>query len=391
MKKTHIPKLDDFLGGGIPEGSSILFSAVPGVECETFGYQILNGIIEDGNRGFIFTNVTEPDNIIYEFKSYGWDLEKYLNEEKAHFVDGSSKFIGVPTIGKYSINELNQTEEIILKAIEDIPNGVGIINNLSTLIDYLDEDHVIKIINKLNKKAKANNTILIYIFTKWDYNPELIENIKNNVDAVVSLNSIEERVIIGQGFMVTNASWNHPDNKMVLFFVLQPGGIKIYIPKLLVTGPYNAGKSSFVKSISNESISVDRIALEKFPTTIAMDIGHVDHDGFIADIFGTPGQERFDLMLDILAREAVGAFIMVDSSAPQTFGRAKEMINKTQAEAIPKIIVANKQDLPGALSPEKIRDAMKLDDTIPIVPTIVIEDNGVDLAMETLLKQLYGD
>ena len=122
-----------------------------------------------------------------------------------------------------------------------------------------------------------------------------------------------------------------------------------------------------------------------------MDIGHVDHDGFIADIFGTPGQERFDLMLDILAREAVGAFIMVDSSAPQTFGRAKEMINKTQAEAIPKIIVANKQDLPGALSPEKIRDAMKLDDTIPIVPTIVIEDNGVDLAMETLLKQLYGD
>ena len=141
----------------------------------------------------------------------------------------------------------------------------------------------------------------------------------------------------------------------------------------------------------HESISVDRMALEKFPTTIAMDIGHVYHDGFVADIFGTPGQERFDLMLDILAKEAVGAFIMVDSSAPQTFGRAKEMINKTQAEAIPKIIVANKQDLPGALSPEKIRNAMKLDNTIPIIPTIVIEDKGVDLALETLLKHLYGD
>ena len=118
MKKTHIPKLDDFLGGGIPEGSSILFSAVPGVECEAFGYQILNGIIEDGNKGFIYTNVTEPNNIIYEFKNYGWDLEKYLNEEKVFFVDGSSKFIGVPTIGKYSIDEINQTEEIILKPLK---------------------------------------------------------------------------------------------------------------------------------------------------------------------------------------------------------------------------------------------------------------------------------
>ncbi len=391
MKKSYIPKLDDFLGGGIPEGSSILFSAVPGVECEAFGYQIINGSIENGDKGFIFTNVTEPNNIIYEFNKYGWDLEKYLNEEKIFFVDGSSKFIGIPSKGKYTIEELTKVEETIIKAIDDVPNGIGVINNLSTLIDYLDEETVIKIIKKWNEHARANRTILVYIFTKWDYKPELIEAIKNSVDAVVSLTSIEERVIIGQGFMVTNASWNHPENNMVLFFVQQPGGIKIYIPKILVTGPYNAGKSSFVRSISKVSVSVDRMALERFPTTIAMDIGHIDHDGFIADLFGTPGQERFDLMLDLLAKEAVGAFILIDSSEPETFGRAKEMINKTQAEAIPKVIIANKQDLKGALSPDKIREAMKIDNNIPIVPTIVTQNNGVELALDTLLKILYGD
>jgi uncharacterized protein len=391
MKKTHIPKLDEFLGGGIPAGSSILFCAVPGVECEAFGYQILNGVIEDGYNGFIFTNVTEPHNIVYEFNRYGWNLEKYLEEKKAFFVDGSSNFIGIPPMGKYSIDELSQIEEVVLKAIDDVPDGVGVINNISTLIDYLEEDKIIEIINKWNERARANKTILVYIFTKWDYKPELVDAVKSTVDSVVSLTSIEERVIIGQGFMVTSASWPHPKNNMVLFFVLQPGGVKIYIPKILVTGPFNAGKSSFVELISEKSVSVDRMALEKFPTTIAMDIGHVDHDGFVADIFGTPGQERFDLMLDVLAKEAVGAFIMVDSSAPQTFGRAKEMINKTQAEAIPKIIVANKQDLPGALSPEKIREAMKLDKDIPIIPTIVSENNGVEMALDTLLKILYGD
>ena len=391
MKKTHIPKLDEFLGGGIPAGSSILFCAVPGVECEAFGYQILNGVIEDGYNGFIFTNVTEPHNIIYEFNRYGWDLNKYLEEGKAFFVDGSSNFIGIPPMGKYSIDELSQIGEVVLKAIDDVSDGVGVINNISTLIDYLEDDKIIEIINKWNECARVNNTILVYIFTKWDYKPELVDAVKSTVDSVVSLTSIEERVIIGQGFMVTSASWLHPKNSMVLYFVLQPGGVKIYIPKILVTGPYNAGKSSFVELISEESVSVDRMALEKFPTTIAMDIGHVDHNGFVADIFGTPGQERFDLMLDVLAKEAVGAFILVDSSAPQTFGRAKEMINKTQAEAIPKIIVANKQDLPGAMSPEKIREAMKLDKDIPIIPTIVSENNGVEMALDTLLKILYGD
>ena len=391
MKKTHIPKLDEFLGGGIPAGSSILFCAVPGVECEAFGYQILNGVIEDGYNGFIFTNVTEPHNIIYEYNRYGWDLNKYLKEGKAFFVDGSSNFIGIPPMGKYSIDELSQIEEVVLKAIDDVSDGVGVINNISTLIDYLEDDKIIEIINKWNECARVNNTILVYIFTKWDYKPELVDAVKSTVDSVVSLTSIEERVIIGQGFMVTSASWLHPKNSMVLYFVLQPGGVKIYIPKILVTGPYNAGKSSFVELISEESVSVDRMALEKFPTTIAMDIGHVDHNGFVADIFGTPGQERFDLMLDVLAKEAVGAFILVDSSAPQTFGRAKEMINKTQSEAIPKIIVANKQDLPGAMSPEKIREAMKLDKDIPIIPTIVSENNGVEMALDTLLKILYGD
>lgn len=390
MKKTHIPKLDDFLGGGVPEGSSMLFSAVPGVECEAFGYQILNGFIEDGGKGFIFTNVAEPPNITYEFSRYGWDLETHIEEGKAFFVDGASSFIGMPPEGKYVIHNHEDVCEMVKKAINDVKGGVGIINNLSTLIDYTDPEEIIPMIKSWNEEASKTGTVLVYLFTEWDYKPDLVESLKKCFNCVVSLNSIEERVIIGQGFMVTSASWTKPQTNMVLFFVMQPGGVKIYIPKILVTGPYNAGKSSFVKAISEKSVSVDRMALEKFPTTIAMDIGHLDHGGFVADIFGTPGQERFDLMLDILAKEAVGAFILIDSSAPQTFARAKEMINKTHSEAIPNIIVANKQDIKGALSPEQIREKMNLNQQIPIVPTVVTDNTGVNQALDTLLKLLYG-
>ena len=67
------------------------------------------------------------------------------------------------------------------------------------------------------------------------------------------------------------------------------------------------------------------------------------------------------------------------------------MINKTQAEAIPKIIVANKQDIAGALPPEEIRKTMKLDKSIPVIPTVVSENIGVTKALDTLLNMLYGD
>ncbi|MBI4813548.1 MAG: GTP-binding protein [Methanobacterium sp.] len=389
MKKTHIPKLDDFLGGGIPEGSSVLFYADPGVECEAFGYQTLQSRLEEGDHGFIFTNVTEPSSIIYEFEKFGWDLEKEVKEESAFFVDGSSYFIGAPVTGKYSIENYSQIEEVVVDAITDVPDGVGVINNLSTLIDYLDNGETVRIIKKWNQIAKDKNTILLYIFTEWDYETDLIDEIKESMDCLVNLSTIEERVIIGQGFMVTGASWTTPSTSMVLFNILRPGGIKIFIPKILVTGPFNAGKSSFVKKIAPNSVSVDEMALGQVPTTVAMDIGHMEYKGFVADVFGTPGQERFDLILDFLSKEAVGAFILVDSTDPGTFPRAKEMIKRCKAEAIPKVIVANKQDLPDSLSPDEIRKFMNIGQGIPIIPVSMLRNEGIEDAVDALLKILY--
>lgn len=391
MKRTHIPKLDELLGGGILDGISVMFCAYPGVDCEAFGYQMLNGRVNEGDNGFIFTNVSEPETIQYEFDSYGWDLESFIQEDKVFFVDGSSSFLGTPSSAKYVVHNYNEVEDLILDAINEVPGGIGVINNLSVLIDYMDMEETLATIKKWNQKARENKTTLVYIFTEWDYHPDLIDEINNSMDCVVDLRTIEERVIIGQGFMVARATWTEPKETMVLFFVVQPGGVKVYVPKILVTGPYNSGKSSFVKSISEESVSVDRKAMGAFPTTIAMDIGHVDYKGFLADVFGTPGQERFDLILSVLSKEAVGAFILVDSTAPQTFARAKEMIRKTRAESIPKIIIANKQDLPDALSPEDIRKKMKISRDIPIVPAVVTEKKGIYQAMDALLKLIYGD
>lgn len=390
MKRTYIPKLDDLMGGGVREGASVMFSASPGVDYEAFGYQMLNGRLDEGEKGFIFTNVEEPESIIYEFRSYGWDIEAHIENGDMFFVDGSSPFLGMPSEERYTVSDYSEIKETVLSAIEDIPGGVGVINCLSVIIDYLGNGDTLEIVEAWNRRASEMDVNLVYLFTEWDYERELMDKLRSLMDCVVDLRTIEERVIIGQGFMVAHSDWSKPPETMVLFFVVQPGGVKVYVPKILVTGPYNSGKSTFVKSISTKAVSVDRKALSAFPTTIAMDIGHLEYKGFMADIFGTPGQERFDLILDVLSREAVGAFILVDSTAPETFARAKEMIRKTRAEAIPKVVVANKQDLPGALSPEDIRARMKLGGDVPIIPVSLKEGWGVNEALETLLGLLYG-
>ena len=78
--------------------------------------------------------------------------------------------------------------------------------------------------------------------------------------------------------------------------------------KIVVTGPFNSGKTEFIRSVSEiDVVSTERrISAEmekvKETTTVAMDFGRITVDeDLILFLFGTPGQRRFDFMWEILS------------------------------------------------------------------------------------------
>ncbi len=390
LKNTYIPRLDDLLNGGLPKGKSLAFIAEPGVPSHIFGYQVIGERMKNnGEKGFIFTNTSLPNTILSELHNFGWNIKDDVDSERLFFVDSASVRVGMPGNGKYNIPDPSQTLDMVTKAIEDIQGGTGVIVDVAMLLDSVGVASTLNMIDAWNRLAEEKEVNLIYVFTKWEYDDEVFKSFGELVDCEVRIQPIVERVIFKQVFSVTKSNWTEHSDLKIFFETLEPGGVKAFIPKLLVTGPYNAGKTSFVQAIAKESVSVDRQAFEAFPTTVALDIGHMEHRGFSADIFGTPGQERFDLLLETLAREAMGTFILIDSTQPETFPRAEEMIKLCRAEAIPKVIVANKQDLDNALTPEKIREKMNISKKIPIVPTSVMKKEGIDDAVDTLLNMIY--
>ena len=58
---------------------------------------------------------------------------------------------------------------------------------------------------------------------------------------------------------------------------------------------------------------------------------------------------------------------------------------------MPLVVFANKQDLPGALCVEEIREKMRLPRDVPIIGTIATEKNGVFEGLEMLLKQIFSN
>lgn len=93
--------------------------------------------------------------------------------------------------------------------------------------------------------------------------------------------------------------------------------------KIVFTGPVGAGKTTAIGAISDipvvstEARATDETALRKPNTTVAMDYGllHVG-DGIKVHLYGTPGQERFSFMWDILARGSIGLVLLLDNARP---------------------------------------------------------------------------
>lgn len=164
--------------------------------------------------------------------------------------------------------------------------------------------------------------------------------------------------------------------------------------KMVITGPFNAGKTEFIQSVSEINVvstekkissDVERV---KETTTVAMDFGRITVDNdLVLYLFGTPGQKRFDFMWEILSEGMLGFIVMVDSTRPETFREARGILETFRAYApTPYVVAANKQDLPDAWEIEDIRLALRLGSNIKLLPCVARNKESVK---SVLLELLY--
>ena len=165
--------------------------------------------------------------------------------------------------------------------------------------------------------------------------------------------------------------------------------------KMVVTGPFNSGKTAFIQSVSEiDVVSTERkISTEaeriKETTTVAMDFGRITvDDDLVLYLFGTPGQKRFDFMWEILAEGMLGFVVMVDSARPETFREARGILQTFRAYApTPYVVAANKQDLDDAWEVADLRIALGLDSKIKMLPCVA---NDRDQVKSVLLELLFS-
>src|SRR4051812_41303958 len=163
--------------------------------------------------------------------------------------------------------------------------------------------------------------------------------------------------------------------------------------KIVVTGPFSAGKTTLIRTISEITVLstekgiTDETRSRKTDTTVAMDFGRITIDrDLVLYLFGTPGQDRFDFMWEILGEGMLGYILLVDSSRPDSLDEAVSILAAFRKMArVPFVVALNRSAGLDPSDESKVRASLELGDEVPVVPCDATDRESVKAVLLALL------
>jgi len=163
--------------------------------------------------------------------------------------------------------------------------------------------------------------------------------------------------------------------------------------KIVVTGPFSAGKTTLIRTISEitvlstEKDITDPTRSRKAETTVAMDFGRITIDwSLVLYLFGTPGQDRFDFMWEILGEGMLGYVLLLDASREDSLAEAVGILAAFRKMArVPFVVALNRSAGVEPADEERIRSVLELDEDVPVVPCDATDRESVKSVLLALL------
>lgn len=382
MISTGMSGIDDLLGGGIREGSRVLYSLEPGVDGQLFTLASLYEAQRQGLSCLVVIPQTTVDAFIHDAAQLTGQLLD-LSRHKLVFFDSVDRERMLRRTGttKISCEEWKArisrvcTEnkiDVIFGYFDVIADDFGLANGLAILSPVVGGRHVTLVIEHLNLQG-----------------PSLIDTFieKYAFDLVVAVRSSSRPLPQFNYFTVVNPT-SPCHQRRSIPFLIRDGRVVPYIPKIVVTGPPGAGKSTFVAAATQKGMSIDRAGISGGITTVAMDFGWLHWKDFDITVYGTPGQPRFDPMLPVILRNAMGVILILDGTDLDQLPRARSLYDQIKNMAIPLAVVINKKDSPECVAEGAVRSRIGIKKEIPVFVISAQHKTDVCQVIESLVDSI---
>ena len=169
--------------------------------------------------------------------------------------------------------------------------------------------------------------------------------------------------------------------------------------KIVVTGPFAAGKTTLIRTISEITVLstergiTDSTRARKSETTVAMDFGRITIDrDLVLYLFGTPGQERFDFMWEILGEGMLGYVVLVDAERDDSLQEAAAILGAFRRMArVPYVVALNRSNGIDDDEERRIRERLELRPDVALLPCDATDKESVKGVLLALLYAVLDE
>jgi len=156
---TGIAGFDEIAHGGIPKGRTTLLAGTSGSGKTIFAMEFLVGGLENGESGVFVTFEETPADIIKNMKSFGWDLQKWIDQGKFLFVDASPSEDETIQVGDFDLGAFLAR---ILHAIDKVGATRVALDSISALFPrYSDQAIIRRELYRITAKLKEMDVTAI--------------------------------------------------------------------------------------------------------------------------------------------------------------------------------------------------------------------------------------
>lgn len=168
---------------------------------------------------------------------------------------------------------------------------------------------------------------------------------------------------------------------------------------MVITGPFAAGKTTLIRTISEITVLstergiTDSTKSRKNETTVAMDFGRITIDReLVLYLFGTPGQERFDFMWEILGEGMLGYVLLLDANRPDSLAEAVGILEAFRRMArVPFVVALNRTTGVDEVEEARIRQTLGIDSNVAVVPCDATDKESVKAVLLALLYSVLDE
>ncbi|KAF6258276.1 ARF-like small GTPase [Scenedesmus sp. NREL 46B-D3] len=174
-----------------------------------------------------------------------------------------------------------------------------------------------------------------------------------------------------------------------LLYLLGLNGQKV---NALVVGLDNSGKTTTIERLKPKNRQSNEVA-----PTVGLSVEQFQRGGLTLTVFDMSGAGRYRLLWEQYYLETQAVIFVVDSADRLRLVVAKDELdnmlsNPQLGRRVPLLFLANKMDLPSALTPVELAQAFRLEEIRErpwqIVPSNALTGEGLDRGMDWLAEKL---